>query len=163
MGLGSKKSRRFWRRSLEPQRYFDNIDFSKPVQNGPKELGFIYSYGHSGSLDMASYVYVKEKSKEENPFFLYLALPSPHTPILPTEEWQGKSGLNPYGDFVLMVDAYMGQLEKVIKETGVENNTIIISLLCVKKMPIRKFEVNWFCSIFSPLKKEAFYYQDINR
>ncbi|MGB5271189.1 sulfatase family protein [Eudoraea sp.] len=153
---------------------FDNIDFSKPVQNGPKELGFIYSYGHSGSLDMAPYVYVengmptkipdttsinkgkyswwregptssdfihdevtpnffrksfeyiKEISKEENPFFLYLALPSPHTPILPTEEWQGKSGLNPYGDFVMMVDSYMGQLEKVIKEAGIENNTIVI-------------------------------------
>ena len=153
---------------------FDNIDFSKPIKNGPKELGFIYSYGHSGSLDMAPYVYVengmptmipdtttvnsgkyswwrkgptssdfvhedvtpnffrkainyiKEESKKEKPFFLYLALPSPHTPILPTEKWQGKSALNPYGDFVMMLDDYMGQLEKVIKETGIEDNTIVI-------------------------------------
>ncbi|TLP81274.1 sulfatase family protein [Maribacter sp. ACAM166] len=153
---------------------FDNIDFSKPVKNGPKDLGFDYSYGHSGSLDMAPYVYVengmpteipdttsvnkdqyswwrkgptssdfihedvtpnffrksieyiKEKSKEENPFFMYLALPSPHTPILPTKEWQGKSGLNPYGDFIMMVDNYIGQLEKVIQEAGIEKNTIVI-------------------------------------
>jgi len=152
----------------------ENIDFSKPIKNGPKELGFEYSYGHSGSLDMAPYVYVengmptevpitatsnkskyswwregptandfihddvtpnffrksfeyiKERSKEENPFFLYLALPSPHTPILPTKEWKDKSGLNPYGDFVMMVDDYMGQLEKVIKEAGIEENTMVI-------------------------------------
>ena len=53
-------------------------------------------------------------------------MPSPLTPILPTKEWQGKSGLNPYGDFVMMIDAYMGQLEKVIKEAGIEENTIVI-------------------------------------
>ena len=32
------------------------------------------------------------------PFFLYLALPSPHTPLVPTREWQGKSVLGEYGD-----------------------------------------------------------------
>jgi len=153
---------------------FNNLDFSKPVKNSPNDVGFAYAYGHSGSLDMAPYVYVengmptqipdsvtvnegkytwwregptssdfihddvtpnffrrsmkyiKEKAKEENPFFLYLALPSPHTPILPTEEWQGKSDLNPYADFVVMIDNYMGQLIETIKEAGIEENTLII-------------------------------------
>ena len=153
---------------------FENLDFSKPVKNGPKELGFDYSYGHSGSLDMAPYVYVEngmptevpskatvdkgkyswwregptsddfihddvtpnffrksfryinENAESDNPFFLYLALPSPHTPILPTKEWKGLSGLNPYGDFVLMIDHYMGQLNRLIKDAGIEENTILI-------------------------------------
>src|SRR5690606_30364605 len=35
------------------------VDYSKAVQNGPKELGFNYSYAFSGSLDMAPYVYVE--------------------------------------------------------------------------------------------------------
>ena len=153
---------------------FSNIDFTKPIKNGPNSLGFTYAYGHSGSLDMAPYVYVEngratevpdsitentgkyswwrkgptskdfihddvtpnffrksfkyisEKAKEDNPFFLYLALPSPHTPILPTEAWQGKSGLNPYGDFMLMIDAYMGQLTETIKQAGIEDNRIIV-------------------------------------
>jgi arylsulfatase A-like enzyme len=73
-----------------------------------------------------SYKYIKERASEEKPFFLYLPLPSPHTPILPTEEWQDKSGLNPYGDFVMMVDDYMGQLAKTIKDAGIEDNTLII-------------------------------------
>ncbi|MBI9072966.1 MAG: arylsulfatase [Melioribacteraceae bacterium] len=72
-----------------------------------------------------SFQYIKEQAKTENPFFLYLPLPSPHTPILPTEKWQGKSGLNPYGDFVMEVDHYMGKLAKVIKEAGIEENTLV--------------------------------------
>jgi len=70
--------------------------------------------------------YVKTQSSEKKPFFLYLPIPSPHTPILPTAEFQGKSGLNPYGDFVMMIDAYMGELLKVIKDAGIEDNTLIV-------------------------------------
>jgi len=71
--------------------------------------------------------YVSEKAKDEKPFFLYLPLPSPHTPILPTKEFQGKSGLdNPYGDFVMMVDAFVGQLLAQVKKSGIEENTLIV-------------------------------------
>ncbi len=153
---------------------FDDIDFTKEVKNTPNDLGFDYSYGHCGSLDMAPYVYVEngkiteapdsitvnngkysrwregptskdfihddvtpnffrrgmqyieEYSKKPKPFLLYLPLPSPHKPILPTEEWQGKSGLNPYGDFMLMIDAYVGQLLNTVEAAGINDNTIII-------------------------------------
>lgn len=70
--------------------------------------------------------YIEDHSKKEEPYFLYLPLPSPHTPILPTKEWLGKSGLNPYGDFVLMIDDYIGQLVSTIESTGQANNTLII-------------------------------------
>ena len=70
--------------------------------------------------------FVEEKAKEENPYFLYLPLPSPHTPILPTGEWQGRSGLNPYADFVLMIDDYMGQLNEAIAQSGEADNTLVI-------------------------------------
>ncbi|MCW5516860.1 sulfatase family protein [Muriicola sp. Z0-33] len=155
-------------------RDFEGIDFSRPVSNTPNGLGFDYAYGHSGSLDMAPYVYVEngnitaavdhitentdkytwwrkgptaadfihqevtpnlfskarkyiqEKAADEKPFFLYLALPSPHTPILPAKEWQGKSGINPYADFVMMIDSYMGQLTAAIAAAGIEENTLLI-------------------------------------
>jgi arylsulfatase A-like enzyme len=70
--------------------------------------------------------FIRQNSNKEKPFFIYLALPSPHTPILPTPEWQGKSGLNYYADFVLEVDDFMGQLMNVIKESGIEENTLVI-------------------------------------
>jgi len=70
--------------------------------------------------------HINVRSQKDQPFFLYLALPSPHTPILPTEEWEGKSKLNPYADFVMMVDAYIGSLERAIKVNGIEENTLLI-------------------------------------
>lgn len=70
--------------------------------------------------------YIHDKSKEDKPFYLYLPLPAPHTPILPIKEYQGKSGLNPYGDFVLMVDDMVGKVMKALKDAGVEENTIIV-------------------------------------
>ena len=154
------------------------VDYTQPVMNGPKEKGFVYSYGHSGSLDMPPYVwvengmptavpdretgrtkeeskngwwrrgptapdfehddvlpnltrravrYVKEQAKTQDPFFLYLALPSPHTPVLPTPEFRGKSGLkSDYADFVTMTDDTVRQVLAALKETGVDENTLFI-------------------------------------
>ncbi len=70
--------------------------------------------------------YVQEHAGGDKPFFLYLPLPSPHTPILPTEAWQGKSGLNPYGDFVMMVDDYIHQLMAAVKKAEIEDNTLVL-------------------------------------
>ena len=152
----------------------DRIDFSKKINNSPNDLGFDYSYGHSGSLDMPPYVYVengittakidrftfapkpyswwrygptasdfdheqvtpnffekaktfiKKAVKKNKPFFLYLPLPSPHTPILPVKKWQGKSGLNSYADFVMQIDDHIGEVDSLLKDLKISNNTIII-------------------------------------
>ena len=60
------------------------------------------------------------------PFFLYMPLPSPHTPIVPTREWQGKSGLGSYGDFVMQTDDVVGQVIKALDAKGISENTIVI-------------------------------------
>ncbi len=88
-----------------------------------------------------SFSYITKQAKTGKPFFLYLPLPSPHTPILPTEAWQGKSGLNPYGDFLMMVDDYMGQLAATIKEAGIEENTIVMFTSDNGCSPTAKFDV----------------------
>lgn len=60
------------------------------------------------------------------PFFAYIALPSPHTPIVPTSDWQGKSELGPYGDFVMQTDSVVGQIVAAVEAVGLRENTIII-------------------------------------
>ncbi len=70
--------------------------------------------------------FVRQAGKSETPFFLYLALPSPHTPILPTKAWKGKSNLNDYGDFVLMIDDYIGKLVNTLSSIDLNDNTIVI-------------------------------------
>lgn len=60
------------------------------------------------------------------PFFLYLALAAPHTPILPTPEWRGRSGLNAYADFVMAVDAAVGQVVASLDRAGLTDETLLI-------------------------------------
>ncbi|WP_372807260.1 sulfatase-like hydrolase/transferase [Pontiella sp.] len=60
------------------------------------------------------------------PFFMYIALTSPHTPIAPSKEWQGKSPLGPYGDFVMQTDAIIGGIVDAVDAAGLADNTIII-------------------------------------
>ena len=63
---------------------------------------------------------------EKTPFLLYFALPAPHTPILPTEEFQGASGTNAYGDFCLQVDHTVGCVLQALEKNGLTENTIVI-------------------------------------
>jgi hypothetical protein len=65
-------------------------------------------------------------AKAGQPFFLYLPLASPHTPIVPTKEWQGKSGLGSYGDFVLQTDWSIGEVLRALDEQGLAANTLVI-------------------------------------
>ena len=70
--------------------------------------------------------YIKENAGNDKPFFIYLPLPSPHSPVLPIAPWKGKSGINDYADFVMMVDDLMGTIFKTIKDQGIEENTMIV-------------------------------------
>ncbi len=70
--------------------------------------------------------WINSKAKKEKPFFLYFALPAPHTPILPTGKFKGISNTNPYGDFVVMVDYMIGRITEAVKLNDIEDNTIII-------------------------------------
>ena len=65
-------------------------------------------------------------AKAGKPFFLYLALNSPHTPILPTREFVGKSGLGKYGDFVMETDWALGRVLEALDEAGLAGNTLVV-------------------------------------
>lgn len=60
------------------------------------------------------------------PLFLYLALPSPHTPWLPAKEFVGKSDVGMYGDFVMTVDDVVGQLLECLRRSKLEDNTLVM-------------------------------------
>jgi arylsulfatase A-like enzyme len=67
-----------------------------------------------------------KKQGNEQPFFLYFALPSPHAPIIPNDEFDGKTNAGAYGDFMYQTDFIIGQLLDALKEKGIENETIVI-------------------------------------
>ena len=64
--------------------------------------------------------------KDDKPFFTYIPLPSPHTPIVPNKKWKGKSGMGDYSDFVMQTDAFVGTIVKALESKGIAENTILI-------------------------------------
>ena len=161
-----------------------DIDFTKPVTDGPPQHGFNYSYILPASLDMQPYCYlrndtltepltehtngndlhpkgtplyatgpfwrpglmakdfnftkvlpnftnhavsfIKRHAHSSKPFFLYFAMPSPHTPWLPEKQFIGKSHAGPYGDYIVEVDAMVGKVLSAIQKSGISSNTIIV-------------------------------------
>jgi arylsulfatase A len=70
--------------------------------------------------------YVRERAKAGQPFFLYLPLASPHTPVLPTSRFAGRTGLGAYADFVVETDDAIGQVLAALEETGAAKDTLVI-------------------------------------
>lgn len=69
--------------------------------------------------------YIRSRSDKKDPFFLYLPLPAPHTPIVPVPPFKDASGMNPYADFVMQMDHLMGELLDTVESEGMAENTII--------------------------------------
>ncbi len=66
------------------------------------------------------------EQKADQPFFVYLAFNSPHYPIVPNEEFHGKSKAGYYGDFVIETDAMVGKVLAALEEQGLAENTLVI-------------------------------------
>lgn len=120
------------------------------IPDGPIHRGFDYYHGFHHARNMKAVIendrviehddvinmlprltkksveYIDSRAGKDQPFFLYLPLGSPHTPIVPTPEWQGKSGLGKYGDFVMQTDNVLGEVTAALKRHGMEQNTLII-------------------------------------
>ena len=70
--------------------------------------------------------YIHESAGKKQPFFLYLPLTSPHTPIVPVKEFQGKTGMNLYTDFVMQTDDAVGKVLKALEDNGIDKNTLVV-------------------------------------
>ena len=66
------------------------------------------------------------KQNPRQPFFLYFPFTSPHTPIVPTQQFVGTSRANGFGDFVAQTDATVGAVLAALAAGGFADNTIVI-------------------------------------
>lgn len=120
------------------------------IIDGPITRGFDYFFGFSNARHISALIendkvieeiepvamlprlagravnYIAEQSSSGKPFFLYFAMNSPHTPIVPSPQWEGKSGLGKYGDYVMESDWALGEVLDAIGKAGIENNTLVI-------------------------------------
>lgn len=70
--------------------------------------------------------YVGRHAADEQPFFLYFALTSPHEPIAPSAQFRGKSRISPVADFIMETDWAVGQVMEALEKHGLANNTLLI-------------------------------------
>ncbi len=67
-----------------------------------------------------------EATNNRKPFFLYFALTSPHTPTSPSPQFEGKSKLGLYGDFVMETDHCVGRIMASLEMHNLSDNTLVI-------------------------------------
>ncbi|AWW32731.1 arylsulfatase [Echinicola strongylocentroti] len=79
-----------------------------------------------GDYTQKAIAYIEEN--KENPFFLYLAYHSVHSPIMPNDAFKGTSKGSLYGDFVQELDHYVGELLNALSENGLDEDTLVIFL-----------------------------------
>lgn len=73
------------------------------------------------------YIDARAKDSSEEPFFLYLPLNSPHTPIRPGKAFKGKyPQYSWYADFVAETDWVVGEVLEQLVESGLDDNTLVI-------------------------------------
>lgn len=63
---------------------------------------------------------------DKRPLFLYIPLPSPHTPIAPSQMWKGRSGISAYADFVMETDHCVGRILMALQETGRAESAFVV-------------------------------------
>jgi arylsulfatase A len=68
----------------------------------------------------------QSESSGKEPFFLYYAIPAPHAPWATAPEFKGKSGTGPYGDYVMNVDAMIGQVLATLDKLKLSENTLVL-------------------------------------
>jgi arylsulfatase A-like enzyme len=120
------------------------------IPDGPINRGFDYYHGFHHARNMEAVIendrviehddvinmlprlteksveYIVSRAGKDEPFFLYLPLGSPHTPIVPSPDWQGKSGLGSYADFVMQTDNVVGEVSAALAKYGFTDNTLVI-------------------------------------
>ncbi len=62
----------------------------------------------------------------EKPFFLYVPHSMVHVPLFVSPEFEGKSGKGLFADVLMEVDWSVGQIVKTLRDSGLEENTLII-------------------------------------
>lgn len=65
------------------------------------------------------------QKNQEDPFFLYIPYPMPHVPLFPGKAFIGKSKRGLYGDAVEEIDWGVGEILNALRESGIEENTLV--------------------------------------
>jgi len=132
-------------------KFYDAVPVGTKIVGGPIERGFDKYWGFHHARQMGTWIeqdrvtynlkntdemlnritekavnYISESQRKEKPFFLYVPLSAPHSPVVPSKNWIGKSGVNLHGDFVMETDHSVKRILNALDEAKLTHNTIVI-------------------------------------
>lgn len=130
------------------------IPVGTQLRTSPNAAGFEYFYGYTHARNIGTVIeqdkveanveevetqprlakkvvaFLDNPARKEKPFFLYLPLCPPHTPIVPAPEFVGKSGTqgkeSQYGDWMYQGDWVLGQVLEALERQKLADNTLIM-------------------------------------
>ena len=70
--------------------------------------------------------FMQRQAEADKPFFVYLPYTATHFPTMPHPDFVGKSGNGPWGDLLMQIDGYVGELLETIDDLGLADDTIFI-------------------------------------
>lgn len=73
-----------------------------------------------------AWIEMQQKADPNKPFFVYLPLNSPHSPIVPSQAFLNRSGLSKHGDFIMEMDHQIGRLLSALEEMKLSDDTLVI-------------------------------------
>ena len=132
-------------------RYYDGPPVGTKIIDGPIERGFDKYWGFHHARQMGTWIeqdeitynlknvdemlnritekavnYISEPERKTKPFFLYVPLSAPHSPVVPSKKWIGKSGINLHADFVMETDNSVERILKALDDAKLADNTLVI-------------------------------------
>ena len=131
----------------------DTVPVDTTFRNGPTALGFDTFWGYTHARNIGTILgqdkvvanvrevevqpllarqivkYLDGRAKAGGPFFLYVPLSPPHTPIVPAPEFVGKSGAagKAYGDWLYQGDWVVGQILDALDRHKLADSTLVIA------------------------------------
>lgn len=125
---------------MPPYLYFENdrvIEQPTSQTDGSTDRGVFWRAGDMAPhfdfkqvvptvTDKAVSIIKQRGSEPSQPFFLYVAMPSPHTPWLPLPQYQGLSRAGDYGDYVAETDDMLGRIMAQVDASALTGNTLFI-------------------------------------
>lgn len=101
------------------------VKFPHFVRAGPRSKDFVIEETLDKLVGEAA-EQIRLMAAKESPYLLYMPLTGPHKPCQPAARFQGMTSLGEYGDFVHQVDDSVGRVLAAIRESGEEDNTLVI-------------------------------------
>jgi arylsulfatase A-like enzyme len=119
---GIPYSNDMWPNHPESKNYYPPL----PLYQNDKVVDTLFSDQSMLTTDFTERAVDFIGKNKNNPFFLYLAHPMPHVPLFVSDKHKGKSQKGLYGDVIMELDWSVGEVMKALKESGLEENTLVI-------------------------------------